>query len=96
MVPRAPSARYFSPLEPNRPRSVEELLRDNDIALYDRTTNPDETVNLATGPTNRDLVAACLTKLEALINAEIGPDSDPWVTEKPLLLGAPKWRGDEG
>jgi hypothetical protein len=31
----------------------------------DRTTDPDETVNLATDPTNRDLVAACLTKLEA-------------------------------
>ena len=35
-----------------------------------------------------------LAKLEALIDAEMGRDDQPWITEKPLLLGAPKWRGD--
>ncbi len=86
--------RYFSPLEPNRPRTVDELLTGNDVVLYDRLTDPTETVNLAVDPANRDLVATYLTKLEALIDAEIGRDLDPWVTEKPVLLGAPRWRGD--
>ena len=39
--------RYFSPLDPNRPRSVDELMAGNDVVLYDRQTDPDETVNLA-------------------------------------------------
>jgi arylsulfatase len=88
--------RYFSPLRPNRPSSTDELLQDNDVVLYDRLTDPDETKNLAADPANVDLVAGYLTRLEAMIDAEIGRDIDPWVTEKPLLLGAPKWRGDDG
>ncbi len=70
------------------------MLAGNDVVLYDRQTDPDETINLAIDPVNRQLVALYLSKLEALIDAEIGRDLDPWVTEKPLLLGAPKWRGD--
>ena len=86
--------RYFSPLAPNRPRTVEELLAENDVVLYDRLTDPEETVNLAADAVNRELVATYLAKLEALIDAEMGRDDQPWITEKPLLLGAPKWRGD--
>jgi arylsulfatase len=86
--------RYFSPLDPNRPRSVEELLRDNDVVLYDRETDPDEMVNLAADPANHGLVATYLAKLEALIDDEIGRDDAAWVTERPLLLGPPRWRGD--
>mgnify|MGYP002652033994 CR=1 FL=1 len=33
-------------------------------------------------------------EIEALIGAQLGHDDQPWVTEKPLLLGAPTWRGD--
>lgn len=86
--------RYFSPLTPNRPGTVEELLADNNVVLYDRLTDPEETVNLATDPAHRELLASYLAKLEALIGAELGHDDQPWVTEKPLLLGAPTWRGD--
>ena len=53
-----------------------------------------ETVNLAGDPVNRELVATYLAKLEALIDAEMGRDDQPWIPEKPLLPGAPKWRGD--
>ena len=86
--------RYFSPLEPNRPRSVERLLADNDVVLYDRHADPDELVNLALDPTQRELVTDLLTKLESLIDAEIGPDNRAWVTERPRLVGWPTWRGD--
>ncbi|MCD2197792.1 sulfatase-like hydrolase/transferase [Actinomycetospora endophytica] len=86
--------RYFSPLEPNRPRTLDGLLADNDVVLYDRETDPDEQVNLAADPAHRDLVAELSGRLEALIDAEIGPDTRAWVPERPRLLGWPTWRGD--
>jgi arylsulfatase len=86
--------RYFSPLEPNRPRTVERLLADNDVVLYDRQTDPHERVNLATDPAHRDLLATLLGKLETLIDDEIGADERAWVAERPRLVGWPTWRGD--
>ena len=47
--------RYFSPLEPNRPKNVEELLSDNDVVLYDRDADPAEMTNLAADPARREL-----------------------------------------
>jgi arylsulfatase len=86
--------RYFSPLEPNRPRTVDDLVRDNDLVLYDRETDPSEQVNLAYEPAHRTTVETLLGRLEGLIDAEIGADDQPWVTERPRLLGYPSWRGD--
>jgi arylsulfatase A-like enzyme len=86
--------RYFSPLEPNRPQTVDELFSMNDVVLYDRETDPDETTNLAVDPTRREVVEQMMRKLESLISAEIGEDSRAWVTERPQLLGWPTWRGD--
>jgi arylsulfatase A-like enzyme len=86
--------RYFSPLAPNRPRTVERLLTDNDVVLYDRHTDPHEQVNLAADPANHDLVATLLARLEALIDTEIGPDERAWVPERPRLVAWPSWRGD--
>jgi arylsulfatase len=86
--------RYFSPLEPNRPRTLDRLLADNDVVLYDRHTDPHEQVNLANNPANRSLVSDLSTKLEALIDAEIGTDTRAWVAERPRLVGWPTWRGD--
>ena len=57
--------RYFSPLEPNRPRTVDELVRDNDVVLYDRDSDPGETQNLASDPAHLGLVESLLIKLEA-------------------------------
>lgn len=86
--------RYFSPLEPNRPRTIDRLLADNDVVLYDRETDPGERINLAADPAQRDLVFDLAGKLESLIDAEIGPDTRAWVPERPRLLGWPTWRGD--
>jgi arylsulfatase len=79
--------RYFSPLEPNRPRDVGALFAANDVVLYDRLTDPAELTNLANAPEHRSLVAACSQRLEALIDAEIGDDVHAWVTERPQLTG---------
>lgn len=86
--------RYFSPLEPNRPRDVDELLAANDVVLYDRAEDPGERRNLAADPANRELVERYRAKLEALVDDEIGADRRAWVTERPQLLGWPGWRGD--
>jgi arylsulfatase A-like enzyme len=86
--------RYFSPLSPNRPTDVDQLLADNDVVLYDRQQDPTEQHNLANDPDNRELLANYSSRLEALIDAEIGADDEPWVAEKPRLLGLPVWHGD--
>lgn len=87
-------ARYFSPLNPNRPADLEALYADNDVVLYDRQTDPGELVNLAADPANAGLVETYRQRLEALIDAEIGADTHAWVPERPHLLGWPTWRGD--
>jgi arylsulfatase A-like enzyme len=86
--------RYFSPLEPNRPKDVDELVAFNDVVLYDRATDPDEMKNLAADPAHVVLVAQYAAKLESLIDVEIGKDTRAWVTERPRLLGWPTWKGD--
>lgn len=86
--------RYFSPLDPNRPTDAAELRDHNDVVLYDRATDPGETVNLASDPGNDALVEQYREHLERLIDAEIGRDDRAWVPERPRLLGMPRWRGD--
>jgi arylsulfatase len=86
--------RYFSPLEPNRPKDVDKLLAANDVVFYDREDDPAEMTNLAADPANRPLVARYSEKLESLIDTEIGEDTRAWVSERPRLLGWPTWKGD--
>ncbi|MFF8375710.1 sulfatase-like hydrolase/transferase [Streptomyces sp. NPDC015661] len=86
--------RYFAPLDPNRPRSVDELFAHNDVVLYDRQEDPAQMHNLAADPAHRDLVAHYSALLERLIDAEIGADTRAWVTERPRLMGWPTWHGD--
>jgi arylsulfatase A-like enzyme len=88
--------RYFAPLEPNRPRDIDELFARNDVVLYDREIDPAETTNLAPDPAHRNLVADYSARLESLIDAEIGTDTHAWVadSDRPQLLGWPTWRGD--
>jgi len=86
--------RYFSPLAPNRPRTVQDLMADNDVVLYDRDVDPGEVDNLAHDPEHRGTVERLLGRLEGLIDTEIGADDQPWVTERPGLMGYPTWHGD--
>jgi arylsulfatase A-like enzyme len=87
-------ARYFSPLEPNRPKDLDALFADNDVLLFDRQNDPGEATNLASDPACAEVLQECNDKLEGLISSEIGDDRRAWVTEKPQLLGWPTWRGD--
>jgi arylsulfatase len=68
-------SRYFAPIQRNRPDTLDELYKTNDVELFDLQNDRAETNNLARDrDTNADLIAAMSAKLEALIKAEIGTD----------------------
>lgn len=67
--------RYFSPVERNSPRDLDELYRWNDVELFDLREDPRERINLAADRGAREaLLRAMNAKLEAAIAAEIGRD----------------------
>ena len=68
-------SRYFSPKQHNRPMGMEDLLRLNDVELFDTRTDPYEMINLAALPgRNGELLLAMNEKLNRLIDSEVGED----------------------
>ena len=68
-------SRYFSPKQHNRPQSVEELFRLNDVELFDLEKDPLERNNLALDrDKHRELIQTMNAKLNALIESEVGED----------------------
>jgi arylsulfatase len=67
-------SRYHSNKQHNRPTTLEELYRLNDVELFDAQADPHEVTNLAHGDRHRDLVLAMNEKLNRLIDAEVGED----------------------
>jgi arylsulfatase A-like enzyme len=67
--------RYFSPKQHNRPTTIEEIYRYNDVELFDTTADPMEMTNLAMeSDRHKDLLLAMNDKLNSLIDAEVGED----------------------
>ena len=66
----------------------------NDVVLYDRLSDPGELINLAYLDEHRETVDVLRSRLEALIDDEIGEDTRDWITERPNLMGWPVMRGD--
>ena len=68
-------ARYFKPSEHHTPKDWETLLKHNELELYDTDIDPDELMNLAANPTtNKALIIDLNTRLNVLIDTEIGID----------------------
>lgn len=86
--------RYFSPEDRNRPGSIDELYRDNDVELFDVQGDPAETTNLAAFKgQHTGLVLTMSRKLEAMIKGEIGVDDG---REMPEFKGIPWTLDTEG
>ena len=67
--------RYFSPTEHNRPTSLDDLFRLNDVELFDLEKDPHELDNLALDRrTHAPLLESLNAKLNALLDAEVGED----------------------
>ena len=78
--------RYFSPLDRNRPATIDQLYEWNDVELFDLNTDPGEIINLAADRTaNRDLILTMNAKLDGLIKAEIGVDDGRELPNIPLV-----------
>lgn len=73
--------RYFAIDNYHQPATVEALLANNDVALYDLVNDPHEMVNLAR-PTHPDydegLLAEMNEKLNHLLLTEVGEDACPY------------------
>ncbi len=68
-------ARYFSPLEHHLPKSFENLVRYNDLELYDTHKDPGENINLAQSPHEHKAVIEMMNqKLNKLVKQEVGVD----------------------
>ncbi|MEM9565486.1 MAG: sulfatase-like hydrolase/transferase, partial [Actinomycetota bacterium] len=68
-------SRYFFPRQHNTPTTLDEILRHNDIELFDLDNDPHENNNLATDPTrHKDVIESLNETMNALIEAEIGED----------------------
>jgi arylsulfatase len=77
--------RYFSPMQRNRPQTLDQLYAGNDVELFDLQNDPTEMTNLAAVKgENRGLVATMSAKLEAVIKDEIGAEDG---REMPDLKG---------
>lgn len=68
-------ARYFSPKQHNRPATIEDLYKLNDVELYDTKADPLEMDNLAMDRERHgELIIAMNDKLNGLIDTEVGED----------------------
>lgn len=75
-------SRYFSPKQHNLPSTLEQLLKYNDVELYDLQADPHELKNLAVdAKANGELLLAMNQKLTAVIEAEVGEDDGSFLPE---------------
>ncbi len=79
-------SRYFAPVDRNRPATVDDLYKSNDVELFDLQTDPEESINLAADrDKHKDLIAAMSAKLESAIKSEIGVDDGREMPELPKV-----------
>lgn len=81
-------SRYFSPVQFNTPKTMEELLAKNDLEVYDLQADPEEMNNLALDTKkNGDLILALNLETNRRIADEVGNDDGKFL---PIRDG--KWK----
>jgi arylsulfatase len=66
-------ARYYAPANFNTPETLEQILRNNDLQLFDLKSDPLEAHNLAVDPeTNKDVILRMNALLNELMAKEVG------------------------
>jgi arylsulfatase A-like enzyme len=81
--------RYFTPRTHHVPHTFEDLLKYNDLELFDMHADPMERNNLAANPEkNRELITLLNAKLNVLIAAEMGKDDGAYMPGPGLLWNA--------
>lgn len=79
-------SRYFSPLDRNSPKTIDELYAWNDVELFDLKSDPSESKNLAIDRNaNAKLIMTMSAKLEAVIKSEIGKDDGREMPDIPAV-----------
>ena len=68
-------SRYFNPQQHNRPTTIEQIYKVNDVELYDLEKDPHEMNNLALDKKANDLLIMAMNdKMNKLIDEEVGSD----------------------
>jgi arylsulfatase len=76
-------ARYYAPANFNTPTTMEEILRDNDVQLFDLRSDPRETHNLALEPEqNKELILRMNALLNELIEHEVGKNDGSFLPQE--------------
>jgi arylsulfatase len=74
-------ARYYAPTAFNTPRTLEEILRNNDVQLFDLQNDPQEVRNLALEPDqNRGTILRMNELLNDLLAKEVGVNDGRFLT----------------
>jgi arylsulfatase len=75
-------SRYFNMQQHNRPKTMEDLVKVNDLELYDLESDPHEMNNLAVdSKSNGDLLLAMSNTLNRAIEDEVGEDDGRFLPE---------------
>jgi arylsulfatase len=74
-------ARYYAPTAFNTPRTLDEILKNNDVQLFDLQSDPEEIRNLSLEPDkNRALILQMNELLNDLIAKEVGVNDGRFLT----------------
>jgi arylsulfatase len=74
--------RYYAPTACNTPTTLDDILKNKDVQLFDLQEDPAEVKNLALDPqANRDLILRMNALLNQLIDKEVGPNACELLTK---------------
>ena len=74
--------RYYAPTAVNTPKTLDEILKNNDVQVFDLQNDPGEIHNLALEPKkNREIILRMNDLLNTLIAKEIGVNDGRYLTE---------------